>query len=619
MKVRLKTRTVVAGVSAATIALVGFVAVPAHADTRTTVVLTESNPLSSLNPGTPDTNLTTNIDLGYLTSAPFEYYNNKEQIVRNTALGSYSIVKNTDTDFEVKYTINKGLEWSDGVPITAADLLLSHVTQSSAYSIKAGLGDPSGNAAPAFNSVNYGNSYDQNVVGLPTLSSDGMSLTVKYGLKIADYEIYSPAPFPVHALVELARGDTSLPSAAKGEADTATFQKDFYSYNTADLKKDGDVWSNSYNIATVDSSTNPLLLVSNGGYIVQSAVANQSATLVVNPNYKDGPALSGITTFIMKFGVTDGSPAAQALANKEIDVYDGQPTADAVASLKTLPGVATVGYNAATYEHVDLRVGDGPGTTDHYTGPFAAADGQKALDLRKAFLLAYPRQDIVSKLIAPINATSKVLDSTWVLPDNANYNAFITGNGSNAYDGTQAARTAQALKLVRKYYPTAGNGNTPINLTMLFGQPSNTRRVSESQLVKAAEAAVGFNVAITPTSGWSAHLSENKYDVMFFAWVQSAVTQAGNCETFKTSGGNNFLGYSNSVVDAACKKLEGSLIPQSSALALWQTAERAVNKDAISLGIFQFPSVVAYNSSLQGLQPGPLAPNIVWNYWAWHF
>ena len=94
MKARLKTRTVVAAVSAASIALVGFVAVPAHADTRTTVVITESNPLSSLNPGTPDTNLVTNTDIGYLVTAPFWYYDNKEQVVRNTDLGSYGITVN---------------------------------------------------------------------------------------------------------------------------------------------------------------------------------------------------------------------------------------------------------------------------------------------------------------------------------------------------------------------------------------------------------------------------------------------------------------------------------------------------------------------------------------------
>jgi peptide/nickel transport system substrate-binding protein len=618
MKARFNTRSIFAAICATSIAFIGLASLPAQAATRTTVVVTESNPLSSLNPLTPDTNLVTNSDLGYLTGIGFEYYNNKEQVVRNTALGNYSIVKNSDSDFEVKYTINKGLTWSDGVPITAADLLLTHVINSSAYSIKAGLGDPNGTAAPAFNSVNYGSAYDQNVVGVPTISDDGLSLTVKYGLKLANYDIYSPAPFPVHTLVELARGDTSLPSASKGEEDTAQFQKDFYANNTANLLKYGKVWSNSYNIATVDSSTNPLLLVSNGGYILQSAVPSQSATLVVNPTYKDGPALSGITTFIFKYGVSDGSPSAQALSNKEIDVYDGQPTADAVASLKTLPGVATVGYNAADWEHIDLRTGDGAGTTDHYTGPFALSGGQKAADLREAFLLAYPRADIVQKLIQPINSSAQVLQSQWVLPDNANYAKFITGNGSSAYNGTQAARTAQALALVKKYYPTAGKA-TPINVNLLFGQPSNTRRVSESQLVKAAEAAVGFNVSITPTSGWSSHVEENKWDAEFFAWSQQSVTQAGNCENFKTGGGDNYIGYSNASVDAACKKLEGALLPDSSTLALWQSVERTVTKDAVSLGIFQFPSVVAYNSALVGLLPGPLAPNIVWNYWAWHF
>ena len=618
MKARLKTRTVVAAVSAASIALVGFVAVPAHADTRTTVVVTESNPLSSLNPGTPDTNLVTNTDIGYLVSAPFWYYDNKEQVVRNTDLGSYDIAVNKVNDFEVKYTIKKGAVWSDGVPITAGDLLLSHILNSSAYSIKAGLGDPNGNTTPAFNSVNYGGPYDTAVNGLPVVSADGLSVTVKYSIRVANWDILGPSPFPVHTLVELARGDKGLPSVSTAAADTAQFVKDFQSYNTANLKKYGNVWSNSYNISAVDSSTNPLLLVSNGGYILQSAVTNQSATLVVNPKYNDGPALSGITTFIFKFGIADGSPSAQALSNKEIDVYDGQPTADAVASLKTLPGVTTVGYNAATYEHIDLRVGDGPGTTDHYTGPFAASGGQKAADLRRAFLLAYPRADIVSKLIAPINSDAQVLQSTFVLPDNADYNSVIGANGSSIYSGTQAKRTATALALVKKYYPTAGTA-TPINVNLLFGQPSNTRRVSESQLVKAAEAKVGFNVNITPTSGWSAHLSENKWDAEFFAWSASSIQQQGNCPNFETSGGNNFIGYSSSVVDAACKVLSGAAISHADELRLYDQAEGAVDRDAVSLGIFQFPSVVAYNSALSGVKPGPLAPNIVWNYWTWHF
>lgn len=618
MNARLKTRTVVAAVSAASIALVGFVAVPAHADTRSTVVITESNPLSSLNSATPDTNLVTNTDIGYLTSAPFEYYNNAEQVVRNTNLGTFGVVVNKVNDFEVKYTIKKGAVWSDGVPITAADLLMGHITNSSAYSIKAGLGDPNGSSKPAFDSVNYGGPYDSNVAGLPVVSADGLSVTIKYSIRVANWDILGPNPFPVHTLVELARGDKGLPSVATAAADTASFQKDFFGYNSANLKKYGAIWSTGYNFSNVDSSTNPLYLVSNGGYIFQSAVTNQSATLVVNPKYNDGPALSGITTFIFKFGIADGSPSAQALSNKEIDVYDGQPTADSVASLKALPGVTTLGYNAATYEHIDLRVGDGPGTKDHYTGPFAASGGQKAADLRRAFLLAYPRDSIVSKLVAPINASAQVLRSTFVLPDNADYNGVVGSNGSSIYSGTQAKRTATALALVKKYYPTAGT-TTPIDITLLFGQPSNTRRVSESQLLKAAEAAVGFNVNITPTSGWSAHLPENQYDAEFFAWSASSLTQGNNCANFITSGGNNFIGYSNPVVDAACKVLQGAAISHADQLRLYEKAEGAIHRDAITLGIFQFPSVVAFNSALTGIKPGPLAPNIVWNYWDWHF
>ena len=221
-------------------------------------------------------------------------------------------------------------------------------------------------------------------------------------------------------------------------------------------------------------------------------------------------------------------------------------------------------------------------------------------------------------MIAPINSDAQVLQSTFVLPDNADYNSVIGSNGSSIYSGTQAKRTATALALVKKYYPTAGT-TTPINVNLLFGQPSNTRRVSESQLVKAAEAKVGLNVNITPTSGWSAHLSENKWDAEFFAWSASSIQQQGNCPNFETSGGNNFIGYSSPVVDAACKVLSGASISHADELRLYDKAEGAVDRDAVSLGIFQFPSVVAYNSALANVKPGPLAPNIVWNYWAWNF
>jgi len=118
------------------------VATSASAAARSTVIVNETSAMTSLNSGTPDTNLVTNSDIGYLTGAGFWYYDNKPNLIRNTTFGTYKITKNVANDFQVTYTVNKGLVWSDGTPITGVDLLLSHILGSSDYSKKAGLGDP---------------------------------------------------------------------------------------------------------------------------------------------------------------------------------------------------------------------------------------------------------------------------------------------------------------------------------------------------------------------------------------------------------------------------------------------------------------------------------------------
>jgi peptide/nickel transport system substrate-binding protein len=618
-----KTRLVRSAVAAsAAVALLALgVYAPANGATRTTVVLVESNAMTSLNPGTGDTNLTVNVDISYMSNSSFNYYDDHKNLVKNTIFGSYAIVKDTPKDFRVTYTVAPGRVWSDGTPITGVDLLLSHILNSSAYSIKAGLGDPNDSkATPAFNSINYGGTYDNHIVGLPTLSADKMSVTYRYDAQIPDWDLYGPGPNPVHALELLAAGRKSLGVAAENLAAKDKFASDFTSYNTASLKAMAKVWSESYNIKTVDATTNPLLLVGNGGYLVSGAVADQSTTLSLNPRFNSGPATSGLEKIVLKYGVADGSPAAQALANGEIDVYQGQPTADAVTQLKAISGVTVIGGTGAVYEHIDLRVGSGQGQKDAYTGPFSnAGDSNKARDLRTAFLLAYPRDEIVNKLIKPINPNASVINSVFILPDAPGYSDMVTRNGSNKFTGgTQALRTAKALALVKKYYPTASAGSPAVKITLLWGQPSNTRRASEAALVKAAELSAGFDVTTTGTQGWSSHLDENKYDAEFFAWVSSSVTQQGNCDAFKSNGGNNHLGINLPAVDAACKVLEAKLSPSNVRLK-WLGAELAINKEAVTLGVFQHPAVTAVNSTLQGVKPAPLSPQLVWNYWQWHF
>ena len=125
---------------------------PAQAATRSTIVLHDTNSLTSFNSGTPDTNLTINSKVGNLSGIGFLYINDKKNVIRNTKFGEFKIVKNKADDFRVEYKVNKGLVWSDGTPINGVDLLLSHVLSSNKYSIAAGLGDPDSDNVPAFNS-----------------------------------------------------------------------------------------------------------------------------------------------------------------------------------------------------------------------------------------------------------------------------------------------------------------------------------------------------------------------------------------------------------------------------------------------------------------------------------
>ncbi len=600
-------------------ALVLGVAAPAVAATRTTVVIVASNALTSLNPGTPDTNLVTNSDVAYLSGSGFTYYDNKKALIRNTTFGTFKVVKNSTTDFRVQYTVNAGRLWSDGTPINGEDLLLSHILSSNAYSIAAGLGDPADTkVVPAFNAGGYGGVYDSSIVGTPTLSADRMSVTLQFNKKIPDWELYGPGPSPVHALVLMSEGKSKLGTAAENEAARDRFVKAFQTKDTATLKKIGKVWSEDFNISSINDKTNPLLLVSNGGFLVDSAVTDQNVTLKLNPKYNSGPKTSGIETIVFKF-ISDGTAAAQALANKEIDVYQGQPTADAVAQLKAIKGVTVIGGVSACYEHVDLRVAPASGTTTSYNGPFAASSGQKGKDLRTAFLLAYPRDEIIEKLIKPINSNAVVVNSLFTLPDEAAYAKIAGPNGVTKYTGgTQEKRTATALSLVKKYYPTAKAGSGSVKVKLLWGQPSNQRRASEAALVKAALAKAGFDVNTAGTSGWSGYLDDNSYDAAFFAWCPSSVTQTGTNANFQSDGGNNFLGYNNPALDTILHSLEVKL-PDSQITAKYIQAERLLMADAISLPIFQHPAATAVNSDLSGIKPAPLTPNLVWNYWEWHY
>ncbi len=626
MKAKLALRAIAASATAALVvaSLSAGVITPAQAATQTTVTLLSTGDITSLNSGTADGNTSYNSTVGSLTGMGFTYYNSDAELVFNTKFGTMEIVKNSATDFQIKYTVTKGQQWSDGTPINAIDLLLTHVVCSDKYSKDARLGDPADKkVVPAFDSGCYGGSYADHVVGLPTVSSNKMSLTVKFDKPLPDWELLAPGPSPVHSLILMAEGKKTLQPVTANISAQSRFAGMFRTPGNPRLKAMGKIWSTGYDVTKVDASTNPLLLISNGGFIVEKFTYGSSMTLVRNPKYSSGPAMqtvNPIKTVVIKI-INDNTAAVQALRNGDIDVYyNTLPTANDRLTLEAMPNVKTITkIGAGAYSHLDLRVSNAGGEKDTYTGPFAG-NSQKAKDLRKAFLLATPRQQVVDTLIKPVKSDAAPLDTQFSFYGTAEYKANTAASGVAEYsEGTQAQRTAKALALVQKHYPTASATNAPVKLT--FAHANTTLRNAIAKLVIAEVVKAGFDVTdyASPDLFGLRDNRNSKYDVFMYGYGLTAISQSNSTGNYRSDGSNNVFGWADDKLDVILKSLEGDILTQKEVTAKRLAADKIIIDNAWGLPLYANPTIASYNKELKGIDPAPIGSVITWNFFDWSY
>ena len=614
-----KLRVVIIG-SLSILLAASTVTPPANAAKNGTVILHEPNPLTGFNSAVTGFNLVTNSTIGYLTSSGFGYYDSARTWVQNTTFGSYKVTSNKATDFRVQYTVAPGRVWSDGTPITGIDLLSTHMIYSRDYAKAAGLGDWVAKDKMAFNAAGLSSStYSLYQTGDPVVSADKMSVTFKYKQKFPDWWLSVIGARPVHAWTLAAEGKTELQSVSANEAARDRWYTAYKAKDTDLLTKVGTIWSTGYNNPDVNAATtNPLLWVGNGGFNVVSAIKGQSVTLKANPLYNSGPKVSGdIKNIIQKF-VADGNPVVQALGNGEVSLYSGQQTADGVAALKKLAGVTTIGGLGGAYEHVDLRSGaySGAGGSP-YTGLFAG-NGQKATDLRRAFLLCVPRQEIVEKLITPINSEIPPLRSVTVPShEDAKYSKVIAANGSSYYVGSQASLNKRSLSLVKKYQKNPVKNPLKVNFLV---PGNNARRAAQALLLKANLAKCGFDVNLDTQVSWSPKLRDSKYDATFFAWAATSTAQGSIRANWRSDGSNNYSGApSVPALDAVLDDVFGRPMSQTVLIQSFIKIEREIFGKGYTLPLFQHPSVTAYDNDLKGVKASSLSPTKEWNYWDWKY
>ena len=541
--------------------------------------------ISEFNSSSVTGNNVANGIITYMTSSGFNYYNNEPALIKNTDFGSYEIVN--ENPLTVKYTIADGVVWSDGVDIDGADLLLN-------WAATFGYGfDAEAETYP----FAHANPRPTLASKLPTV--DGRSITFEYDVQYVDWELQFGLGVAAHGTVQMAYPNLS-PADAKAQF-VAAVQAGDWDFLTPVATQ----WNTGYQ--SVNTPSNPLVLLSSGPYIVEELVEDSYVTLVINDKYTWGPKPKYERITVRE--IADSTAAVQAVENGEVDIASGQPTPDVLALVEALANATYATGDEAAYEHIDLTFNNnGPFDPRSYGG-----DEAKARAVRAAFLMSIPREEIIEKLIRPLNPNAELRYSFLTIPGSPNYANIINNNGSAIYrDNDVDARIEVAKKLL------ADNGvSTPIDVKFWYPE-GNVRRGQEFELIQLSAAKAGFNVIDDSEPTWAFTGADiNPHDAVIFAWASTSLAVTGSDQIYSTGKPSNFNGYSNSKVNDLLNELDTALDPARQG-AIQLAVEQELWEDAYGITIFQFPGLSWWNSDVGGVSMNPLVPYFFWNFWGWN-
>ena len=579
----------VASLSAVAIALSGCAAdglTPGETAVETAPLVTVgwNDIIDNFNTSSAGGNNVANSLTTYLTSSGFNYYDNTPALVKNTEFGSYEVV--TEDPLTVKYTINEGVVWSDGTPIDSADMLLSWVATFGYYKNP----DDSyvfAHAAPKDNLASK----------LPTL--DGNSITFEYDVQYVDWELQFGVGVAAHGTVMMADDTITDPAAAKQALVDAVTNGD-----EEFMGKVAKVWNEGY--MSPNTPTNPLVSLSSGPYVLEELVEEQYATHVINPLYTWGPKPQYERITIRQ--IADSTAAIQAVDNGEVQIASGQPTADVLALVQALQNAEYESSEEGAYEHVDLSVNNG--------GPFDPAtyggDAEKAKLVRQAFLLSIPRNEIIEKLIKPLNPNATLRTSVLFVPGaegydeaEANYSLYLNDDETNR---------AKAKELLAEAGVTG-----PIEVGFWFPE-GNVRRGQQFELIKLSADSVGFNLVDESEPDWvfsnNVYPATNPHDATIFAWAATSLAVSGDDQYLTLEGPSNWTGYSNATVKGLLNDLNVA-VKKEDQKRIRLAIEAELAKDAYNITIFQFPGLTWWDKSVTGVSSNLLVPYFFWNFWNW--
>jgi len=547
-------------------------------------------------------NATANAVVLYMIRSGFNYYDADLNLVQDESFGTYE--KISDDPLQVKYTFADTAEWSDGTPVDAADLVMYWGAKNQRFNTVEAeydedfevTNEEEVEAGVFFNATSASVSL---IEEFPEISDDGKSVTFTYTQPYGDWEVNMEVGVPAHVVAMNALNISDAQEAKDAVIDA------FQDEDEDALSALSEFWNEGFQF---DSSLpeDESLYLSSGPYLLTELREDQYVTLEKNPDYKGDHQVS-IDKVTIQYSE---SPEAhvQALENGDIDLIGPQATADILTSLEQLGDDYTVNTGEeGTYEHIDLAFDNG--------GPFDPAtydgDEEAALKVRQAFLKLIPREEIVEKLVLPLNPDGHIRNSYTVIPGSPMYDDMVAANGMSEYDEVDLEGAKALLDEV--------GVETPIDVRLMFAKGNERRENQYSLIAESVGQDDLFNLINSSDAEWGTLIADNStYDASLFGWQSTSTAVTESDATYRTGGLNNHGGYSNEDVDGWYDELQVATEEDEQQELLTKIETQLVD-DAFGLTLWQFPAVSAYNNSLQGVEEISISPTIFHGFWNWTY
>ena len=498
----------------------------------------------------------------------FWYFGTDGSIIPNEDFGTYE--KTSDDPLTVKYTISDDAKWSDGTPVTAGDFIFHWAANND--TVKA-----EGSETPLFDSISF--EQGKYIPEAPEGEADGKEFTVTYPEPYADWEILISTALPAHIVAKEA-------GMSFEELVTAAKEKDVEALTPA-----AEFWNDGWDFSPGELP-DASLVPSMGPYKFKDGgwQAGQSITLEANPEYWGTPAAT--KELVLRFA--DPKTHVQALQNGDLDVIEPQATVDTLQQLEGLGDDVNVQTgDQLTWEHVDYNRGEGSVFAD-------------SPELREAFALCLPRQQIVDNLIKPIYADAQVMNLREVFPFQDKYQEVVDEAYPKEMDEPNIEK---AKELVEK-----SGVSTP---TVRLGyQAGNQRRTETVALIKSSCDQAGFDVqdANSPVF-FKEVMPAGDYDAALYAWAGSG-QKASGANIYQSDGAQNQQSYNNPEVDAAWDKLATSL-DENEQLEQTKTIEKLLWEDFQAIPLYAHPGLVGHKADVANVRDTAAQSGALWNVEQW--